>query len=247
MTTPTISSIMPQNINVKIISGVFLAILAMSGALALIILILTQEEFLAYSNYLQIVTAFTGALVFAYAYYRYGHQIHLFYAAAAFALWGISNSIWFISVLIGLRKQVFPSIIDMGIIVSILLLVIAYQNSHPKKQIKPYILLSILAGLLLIPVCIVITSGVTASTVVTMLYFFACSSLLIIGFNHSLLNHPLILAGTLLFAIAFMIYPIRETFFLANPYMNVIGTLVTAGFCLIVIGFMRENKPQAKS
>jgi hypothetical protein len=80
-----------------------------------------------------------------------------------------------------------------------------------------------------------------------MLYFFACSSLLIIGFNHSLLNHPLILAGTLLFAIAFMIYPIRETFFLANPYMNVIGTLVTAGFCLIVIGFMRENKPQAKS
>jgi hypothetical protein len=46
------------------------------------------------------------------------------------------------------------------------------------------------------------------------------------------------LAGTLLFALAFMAYPIRETFFNGNPYLSILGAFVAAGFSLIVLGFL---------
>ena len=72
----------------------------------------------------------------------------------------------------------------------------------------------------------------------TFLYFIACGSLILIGLIHSLSDYPAILAGTLLFAIAFMVYPVRETFFLVNPYLNLIGVFVIAGFALIALGLV---------
>ncbi|PKL58873.1 MAG: hypothetical protein CVV34_00665, partial [Methanomicrobiales archaeon HGW-Methanomicrobiales-5] len=83
----------------------------------------------------------------------------------------------------------------------------------------------------------------SAPALVTLLYFFACSSLIITGLNHSLREYPKILAGLLLFAITFMIYPLREMFFVANPVLPVIGTFVAAGFSLIVIGLFSESIP----
>ena len=50
------------------------------------------------------------------------------------------------------------------------------------------------------------------------------------------------LVGTILFAIAFMVYPIRETFFLVNPYLNLIGVFVIAGFSLIVLGLVPATR-----
>lgn len=220
------------------IAGFFWAGFGAAVVLALMILLLPDKVFLAISNYLQILVAIAAALVFLYFWYREGRTEFLLYTAGAFGLWGISNIAWYVNILMGLRNEVFPSLIDMGMIASIFVLSLAIQKGFPKKQIAPHILLGILILSLVIPVDVLVTSGISAPTLVTLLYFFACGSLIITGLNHSLMNHPKVLAGVLLFALTFFIYPLREVFFITNPVLPVIGTFVAAGFSLIVIGLL---------
>ncbi|PKL68073.1 MAG: hypothetical protein CVV30_12075 [Methanomicrobiales archaeon HGW-Methanomicrobiales-1] len=227
----------------KLITGFFWIILGAAVLLALMILLLPDKLFLALSNYLQIIAAIAGALVLLYVWHRDGGPEYLLYAAGALGLWGISNIVWYINILMGLRNEVFPSLIDMGIIASIMILSIAIQKGFPRKQIAPHILLGILILSLAIPVGVLVTTGISAAALVTLLYFFACGSLVITGLNHSLSEHPKILAGILLFVIAFLIYPLREMFLIANPVLPVIGTFVAAGFSLIVIGLVSNSTP----
>jgi hypothetical protein len=120
---------------------------------------------------------------------------------------------------------------------------VAFQKGLPKKQIAPHILLGILVICLIIPAGVIVLTGISASTLVTLLYFFACGSFIVIGLNHSLMAHPEMLIGALLFAFAFMIYPLREMFFVENPLLPVIGTFVSAGFSLMVIGWLSTSIP----
>jgi len=227
-------------------TGFFWAILGAAVVLALMILLLPDKVFLAISNYLQIITAIAAALVFLYFWYRNGRPEHLLYAAGAFGLWGISNIVWYVNILMGLRNEVFPSLIDMGMIASIFVLSIAFQKGFPRKQIAPHILLGILIITLVIPFGVLVTQGISAPGLVTLLYFFACGSIIITGLNHSLMEYPKILIGMLLFALTFMIYPLREMFFISNSILPVIGTFVSAGFSLIVIGLLSIS-PEAKT
>ena len=222
----------------KRIAGFFWVILGASVLLALMILFLPDKIFLAISNYLQIIAAIAGALVFLYFWHTCGSEETYLFVAGGFGLWGISNIAWYVNVLMGLRNMVFPSLIDIGMIVSFLIMSIAFQKGLPKKQLAPHILLGLLVLFLIIPVIIIIIAGISASSLVTLLYFFACGSLIIIGLNHSLKAYPKIFIGTLLFAFTFMIYPLREMFFLENPVLPVIGTFVSAGFSLIAIGWL---------
>jgi len=241
---PTTSS---QGTLIRIITGIFYLILGISVVLALAIVFLSSSTFLAVSNYIQIITAIAGALVFVYLYYRYGRQDYLLYAAGSFGLWGASNIAWYVNIMLGRRNEVFPGLIDIGMIASIFLLTIACQHAFPRKKVAGKILLSILAVTIVVPVAIIIANGFTLQTAMTFLYFFACGSLLITGLIHSLGEYPFILAGTFLFAIAFMIYPVRETFFHSNPYLNLIGVIVFAGFSLIVVGFIPVSRKTVTS
>lgn len=222
----------------RLISGIFWMILAAAAMLTLLILLLPQQVFLAISNYLQIITACGGAGVICFLYFRCGRHGVMPYAAGAFALWGIANIAWYFNVAMGLRAEVFPSLIDMGIIASILVLMIAYQNGLPKKPCAPHYILGILVISLIIPAGIILSRGFTGQTLVTFLYFFACGSLIITSLSRGYSSHPLLFSGTVLFAVAFMIYPVREMFFTANPLLSVIGTFVIAGLALIVLGLV---------
>ncbi|WML66886.1 MAG: hypothetical protein METHP_00352 [Methanoregula sp. SKADARSKE-2] len=224
----------------RIITGIFSGIVAVAVALALLILILPQQAFLAISNYLQIVTAIGGALVLLLLYYRTARPEYLLYASAALGLWGIATIARDVNVLLGGRAEVFPGLIDMGMIAAILILGVAVQMSFPRRQVQPLALFGILALLLVTPVIIILLQGITSATLITLLFFFGCASLIVTGLNHSLRDYPLIFTGVLLFAIAFMAYPIRERFFPTNSFLNIIGTLVIAGFALIVIGYIRS-------
>jgi len=216
------------------ITRFFWGSLGAAVVLALMILLLPDKVFLAISNYLQILTAIAAALVCLYFWHREGRQEYLLYMAGAFALWGISNIAWYVNTFMGLRNGVFPSLIDMGMIASFFVLSIAIQKGFPKKQIAPHILLGILILALIIPVAVLVTRGISAPALVTLLYFVACGSLIITGLNHSLMNYKKILLGALLFALTFMIYPLREMFFIADPVLPVIGTFVSAGFSLMI-------------
>jgi hypothetical protein len=215
--------------------------------LALTILFLPNQLYLAISNYLQIITAIAGASALLAAWFRYGRKEFLLWAAGAFALWGLSNIAWYLIVLMGQRAAVFPSRIDIGIIASIFLLAFALWKGAPSRQVGLRTLSAIFVIVLIIPLGVLATQGAGVPGLVTLLYFISCGSLILAALHRSPGENPHLLAGTLLFALAFMAYPLREMFFMENPLLNVIGVLVFAGFALIVIGMLAVMAPEKTS
>ena len=162
----------------------------------------------------------------------------MLYAAGAFTVWGVADVAGYAATLVRAGTFTFPSIIDMGFVAAILLLSSAYNRIYPRKQVRGLVLLAVLLLMLVVPLAILSIGGITRQALMILLYFFACGSLIITGLNHGLTDHPMALAGTLLFALAFIVYPIRETFFTGNPYLSILGAFVAAGFSLIVLGFL---------
>lgn len=74
-----------------------------------------------------------------------------------------------------------PGLIDMGMIASIFLLSSAFQKGLPQKQLPPYILLAVLLISFLIPLAVFITRGISFASLVTLLNFFGCGSLVTTG------------------------------------------------------------------
>ena len=223
------------------ITGFFWAVLAAAVILALMILLLPGTVFLALSNYLQIIAAITGSLVFLCIWYRGGKQEAFLYAALGLGIWGISNIAWYLNVLMGFRALIFPSTIDLGMIASFLLLAVAFKKGLPKTKVAPQIQSGILAVCLIIPAMVIVSAGLNASTVITLAYFLACGAFLMVGLQHSLASYRNLLIGSVLFAVTFMIYPLREMLFVQNPVLSIIGTFVSAGFSLMVIGWLSRN------
>ncbi|MFA5331247.1 MAG: hypothetical protein WC342_02605 [Methanoregula sp.] len=223
------------------ISGLFGAFAGIAVALALALLIFPSPEYLAMSYYLQLVTAFAGAGAICLLYFRYGRNTGMLYGAGAFALWGLSNVAWYFTGLDGGKAWVFPSLIDMGIVASIIILTSAYGRLYPRMPFSGQVILGILVFSLVVPLAIIFSTGASGPALMTLLYFFACGTLVITALNHGVIRRPAALVGTLLFAIAFMAYPVREMFFSANQYLTILGLFVAAGFSLIVIGFLPGN------
>jgi hypothetical protein len=243
MVNPLSSLGSPQDAFLKGITGFFSAILGVAVVLALAILFLPNQLYLAISNYLQIITAIAGAVVLLSFWFRYGRKEFLLWAAGAFALWGISNIAWYVNVLMGQRNAVFPSLIDIGIIASIVLLSVTFRKGFPRRPVASYMVPAALVITLIIPVGVIVTQGAGVASLVTLLYFLACGSLILTLLIRSPNKYPHIVAGCLMFALAFMVYPLREMFFITNPVLNVIGVMVFAGFSLIVIGMPAVMAP----
>jgi hypothetical protein len=83
--------------------------------------------------------------------------------------------------------------------------------------VAPYILPGILVLFLIIPAGVIITAGISVSSLGTLLYFFACGTLVVIGLNHLFMEYKIVLAGTLLFALMFVIYPPAGDVLYHNP------------------------------
>lgn len=243
MVNPFLTSGSRHDLYLNRVTGFFWTILGVAVVLALTILFLPNQLYLAISNYLQILTAIAGAIVLLSAWFRYGRQEYLLWAAGAFALWGISNIAWYMNVLMGLRNAVFPSLIDIGIIASIFVLAIALWKGIPARKIGLSALSGVLVIVLVIPLGVIAVQGPGMPSLVALLYFISCGCLVIAALNRSPRACPHLFAGSLLFALAFMVYPLREMFFITNPVLNVIGVMVFAGFSLIVIGTLAGMEP----
>jgi hypothetical protein len=221
-----------------LITWLFRGILAAAVLLALMILLLPAPAFLAYSNYLQIGAAVAGSLAFLYCRGRCGHDESFLWASGGLALWGIANIGWYVNVMVGLRALVFPSIIDLGMIACFFLLAAGLRKGFPAPEASPYLFLGIIAASLIVPAAVILATGASTASVVTLLYFLACGVFLAAGLRYPGTRHTILLAGSLLFALAFMVYPLREQFFVQVAFLNIIGTMVAAGFALIVPGWL---------
>jgi hypothetical protein len=219
----------------------FRAVLAAAIVLALMILILPGPDFLAFSNYLQIVAAGAGSLVFLYCWSRCGHHEAYLWAAYGLGLWGIANILWYVNVLLGLRALVFPSLIDLGMIASFLLLAAGFMKGFPARDSSPYIPAGIIVVCLIIPAAVFVIAGAGLPALVTLLYFLACGIFLAACIRYPGRENAELVLGSFFFALAFMIYPLREMFFAGTAFLNIIGTLVSIGFALIVTGWLSAD------
>lgn len=228
----------------KLITSFFWAVLGAAGILSLAILFISGEIFLAISNYLQITAAIIGSLVFVYAWRRCGREAFI-YAAGGFGVWGVANVCWYINVLLGQRALVFPSIIDLGMIASFFLLAVAFHKGFPEKDATPHLRKAVCAACLIMGFGVVLIPGtkfpLETPQMATILYFLACGIFLEECIRYPGIRNAELFAGSLLFAVSFMIYPLREMFFLQNPVLPVIGTFVAAGFSLIIIGWLTDR------
>ncbi|MEN6611438.1 MAG: hypothetical protein ABFC24_11395 [Methanoregulaceae archaeon] len=223
---------------IKVLRVLATLILAVSICLAIAIPALNAEIFLAGSNYLQLISAVLGTVTCLILWHQEGRAKQFLYAAGAFGIWAISNAAWYVGVYFGMRNLVFPSLIDMGFLAFMFLLASAFQIAFPRSRISPKISLGLLILILITPAAILLMKGITAATMMVFLYFFFAAALLVIGLAHSFLKRPLLLAGALLYCIAFTLYPLRESHIITSPYLSVIGTFVTASFCLVILGFL---------
>jgi len=235
---PSYSLPPPRDPVLTFLSGLFEGVLGVAAALALALFVLPSANYLSLATDLEICTAFAGAAVFFYLWFRDRCGTGLLYAAGAFALCGVANIAWYAAVLTGAGTFTFPGLIDMGFVASILLLSSAYPRLFPERQVRGLVLFAILLLMLVIPLAIFVTGGISRQTLMILLYFFASGSIIITELNHVPRDNPKALVGTFLFALAFLIYPLFETFFSGNPYLSLVGALVVAGLSLIVLGLL---------
>ena len=233
---------------IKPLLGFFIAIIAASIVLALLIVILPSDLFLALSNYLQIIVAFAGALVLLCAWHRAGRQKALLWAGAGFGIWGLANIAWYVNIFLGFRNQVFPSVIDLGLILGLLLVACGLWTGLPGGKPAIALIATILILSLSVPALMLTTAGFSLPAgIVTYGYFAVCGLLIAGGLTIKNGGSSLLAIGTILLGFSFMIYPLREIYLAANPVLSVIGLSVCAGFALIVLGFLPVFRTAAKA
>ena len=220
------------------IAGIFGGFLGIAAGLAIALLIFPSKQYVAISNYLQILVTLAGAVVFCYYYLRHEGGTGFAWAAAGFALWGIANIAWYSAVFFGAGTFSFPGPLDLGFVIALLILASAYKRIYPRKQAKGPVLLGLLALVLIVPLAILVTAGVTDQTLMILLYFFSGGLILITALNYSFAEHPAALAGTIILVLAYLAYPIRETYFATSAAFAVVGPLAAAGFSLVVLGLV---------
>lgn len=226
---------------ISFMTGFFWGIVVLAVALALLIFLLPAGAFLAYSNYLQIITAFAGGTALLVLHQQYRDQKFLLWTAAGFLLWGLSNIGWYVNALMGLRSQSFPAIFDAGLILSIFIMGYALWNGLPGKKISIPALSALLVACLIVPAGILFVSGTSMAALATLGYFLACGLLIAGGLDLSPGRQPLMMPGVLLLALPFMIYPLREMYMVSAPILSVIGPVICAGFSLIVLGLFSAS------
>lgn len=226
----------------SVISGIFGGFCGIAAALALALLLFPSAQYVTLSNYLQILVAFTGAAVFCWYYLHHEAGSGFLWAAAGFGFWGIVNAAWYVAALFGIGSSPFPGPIDLGFVVALLILASAYKRIFPRKRANGMVLLGLLILVLIVPLAILATRGVTDQSLMILLYFFAGGLLLITALNYSFTEHPAALAGTIILVLAYLAYPIREAFFASSAAFVVVGPLAAAGFSLIVIGLLPDGR-----
>lgn len=231
------------------VSGFFLAAITAAIVLTLLILILPSDLFLALSNYLQILVALSGALVLLCSWHRTGsRQPVLLYAGAGFGIWGIANIAWYIVTFMGFRNLVFPSVIDLGLILGLLLLAVALWTGQQREKPSPVIITAIvlLSLCVLAAMLLVAGAGLTAA-LATFVYFVSCGFLIAGGLEFRQGSFLPLVTGVFFLGIAHMIYPIREIYLVANPVFSVVGTIICIGFALVLLGLLPLSEPAANA
>jgi hypothetical protein len=221
------------------VSGIFLAVIAAACALTFLILILPSNLFLALSNYLQIFAALAGAVILLYFRHRAEQPEVFLFAGAGFGLWGLANIAWYITTFLGFRSQVFPSAIDIGLVLGLILLAYAFWIGRPQTKPSPVTIIAILFISIGVPAIMILTTGAGLSAALATFVYFATCGFLIAG-SLKMTNgiRLFLISGAVFLGLSHMLYPLREIYLVTNPVFSIIGTIICIGFALVLLGLL---------
>ena len=150
---------------------------------------------------------------------------------------------------LGFRNLVFPSVIDIGLVLGLLLIAVALWTRLPGQKPAPAVIIAILVLALAVPGRDVPHLRLQParppwprSSMLSACGFLVAGGLCITNGSRSLLA-----AGAVLIGIPHMIYPLREIYLASDPIFLVIGPAICAGFALVVLGLLPSSGPAAKA
>ncbi|HZD43068.1 MAG TPA: hypothetical protein VE134_03325 [Methanomicrobiales archaeon] len=224
--------------------GVLIVLLAIAVGMLGSVVLLRGEMPAAYnsiSNTVQVVASTVAAGAAAWVYYSRKKSLLLAHGAFAGATWTLANTFWFAYfVLIGEGLN-YPTVADLGFIGVFLFLISGYQEGMARSSLPAWYAAPALAILPLFGLVPVFLLGVSGKTLTTLVVFVLAAVLISEALLRSGYRHPLLLSGTIAFAITHLFNSLDST--IPNlPWavgVEAVGGMAVLSFSLLGLAFLQ--------
>ena len=196
------------------------------------------EDLLAWSNYGQLAAALFCAALSAYLFVRRREGVYVI-SAFAFGGWFLSNTFWYLNVVLIDRSLAYPSVGDAGFLGFMLLAIAAIGLANVKKEPRVKVIVPIYA-LFLLPGIAGLWLSPTFTSVVTLAYYLCFAATMAAVVQHYDAKDRLFFAGVLLYCFTMLIYVSREVYFADSIVFTLVGQLAIVSFCVMQLGLLNR-------
>ncbi len=228
-----------------VLSSVFYLLLAVSIGLLGVVLVAPDHSFPGFydlSNYTQLLISSTVTIVCTYAYFRWSRDVLLVHAAFAAGGWTLANAFWYAYTLIIGTSLPYPTVADAGFIGVFPFLIAGYQEVFVRNRLSSWIGVLVIGPLVAIAAWLIVDLGVTPATLLTLLFFVLCGSLVVISLSYSVYLYRILFIGTLAISLTHIMNAYRSTVLEPHWLFGVVGPLAAISFALLGIGLLGRTK-----
>ncbi len=229
--------------------GALWLLLAVSAGLLAYVILLRGQMPPAYTdigNAVQLTASAAAAGAAVWSYYRRGPDLLLAHGAFAGATWTLANTFWYAYFILIGEGLNYPTVADLGFAGVFLFLIAGFQEGLPRNRLSSWAAAPIAIPLIGAGLWLVAVLGPNAKTLTTLVMFALSAALLSSAVLRSVNRHPVLLAATIVCALAHLCNSLDST--LPDPpwVTNAAGALAAITFSLFAIAFLaysREDVP----
>ncbi|HOT95030.1 MAG TPA: hypothetical protein PK089_07585 [Methanoregulaceae archaeon] len=228
-----------------VLSALFQVLLAVSIGLFGVVLVVPGHSFPGFhdlSNYTQLFTSAMVTIACAYAYARWSRDVLLLHAGFAAGGWTLANAFWYSYTLIIGTSLPYPTVADAGFIGVFPFLIAGYQEVFARNRFPSWIGLLVLCPLAAGALWLMADLGVTPATLLTLLFFLLCGSLVVVSLLYSVYLYRVLFLGTLAISLTHLLNAYRSTVLEPHWLFGIVGPLAAISFALLGIGLLVRTK-----
>ncbi len=189
-------------------------------------------------NATQLVASAAAAGAAAWTYFRRRPDMLLAHGAFAGATWTLANAFWYaFFILIGEGLN-YPTVADLGFAGVFLFLIAGFQEGLARNRLPAWSAVPIAVPLLAAGLWLVALLGADAKTLTTFVFFALTAALLSVALLRSVHRHPVLLAATIVFALAHIFNSLHSTLPDPSWVTNAAGALAAIAFSLFAIAYL---------
>lgn len=227
------------------LSSTFYLLLAVSIGLFGVVLFAPDHSFPGFydlSNYTQLLTSSAVTIACACAYFRWSRDVLLIHVAFAAGGWTLANAFWYAYTLIIGTSLPYPTVADAGFVGVFPFLIAGYQEVFVRNRLPSYIGLVVTGPLVAVALWLMMDIGVTPATLLTLLFFVLCGSLVAVSLLYSVYLYRVLFLGTLAIAVTHILNAYRSTVLEPHWLFGIVGPLAAISFALLGIGLLGRTK-----